>query len=111
MLGVDFWFPYAPPTPPTAPCLSWVDRGQESSSAVKGGGGGGEEGGCGGEARSLPHCAHISQNLPGCPSVKPHRGCLTKNLRGRGLWRGVGRMSAREGPCCLCSLHPLKGGF
>ena len=30
-----------------------------------------------------------------CPIVKPHWGCFTKNLKGRGLWQGVGRMSCR----------------
>lgn len=62
-----------------------------------------------------PGCRLTVQTFLGtcqvCPNVKPLWGCLTKNLRGRGLWQGAGRMGTGEGACCLRSLHPPKGGF
>lgn len=108
VLSVGVGLPVPMWSPP--PAFSWVDLGQESGSAVKGGeceGGGGRLVQWGGQV--LPHCNNISQELARLPQCKAASGgAHFKNLRGRGLWRGLGRMSAWEGPCCLCSLHPLK---
>lgn len=97
----------APPTPR----LSWVDLGQESGSAVKGGGGEGEEGGCGGEARSVPHCTHISQSLPGCPSVKPHQGVPYQELERTWPVARTGENECMGGAMLLVFSPSFKGGF
>lgn len=108
MLGVDFRFPCGHPPPPA---FSWVDLGQESGSAVKCGGGGGEEGGCGGEARFLPHCTHISQNLPGCPSVKPHQGVPYQELERTWPVAGSGENECTGGTVVLVFSPSIEGWF
>lgn len=94
MWNVDFWLTWGPPIP------VWVWAREQLCCKEQG------EGRMEGEAvvgRSGPHLTAQTflRTCQVCPNVKPHWGCFTKNLRGRGLWQGVGRMGAGNSSWCL----------
>lgn len=59
---------------------SCVGLGQRAALLQGAGGGENRGGGCGWEVRSSPHCADISENLPGLPQCEATLGVLYREL-------------------------------
>lgn len=80
MWDVDFWLTWVSPSPPVPCPHSCACLGQRATLLQGARGGGNRGGGCGWKARSSPHCADISENLPGLPQCEATLGVLYQEL-------------------------------